>query len=201
MPKVAFGVGLSVLGIVVVSASLGTYFAVKKNQEKKLYAERIGYTSATSNVAGGVRVTLAATPQNACEAMGGTYIDKGDGLVWGNCVLTVCKGNKNAWGFSPAGTTPYYGIIGEMTYADCKKIGGAVNGTPSDTQITSCHSAYTPLKESKSFFASPGKCPTGMTVGKLSDFNKTAVSSEQCVALGGVPDSSGKCNLDICISN
>lgn len=98
------------------------------------------------------------------------------------------------YGFNPAGQCPSgtctYGIM-RMTGGQCRAVGGAMNGTPGDSEVADCHVNFG--KKAPRGFLPPGSCPSGTCYDVA--FGMTGAG---CRALGGRSDVSGDTESGFC---
>jgi hypothetical protein len=86
---------------------------------------------------GGGSMTIP-TVTTECVAMGG-QVANSTAWGWSDCTLDLCA--TGPYAFATPGTCSArvnYGVV-YTTGADCRALGGAMNGTPGDTEWTSCH--------------------------------------------------------------
>lgn len=100
----------------------------------------------------------------------------------------------------PSGSTCAYGII-RATGRDCRALGGAMNGSPADSEWTDCHvnigrGSSVGGATTRGFHA-PGTCPSGNC-----QYGAVAMTGASCRALGGAMNGSpGDGDMTLCHFN
>lgn len=139
-------------------------------------------------------------PGDHCRAIGGTMSDPTT-TDWTDCMLLWGRkdpsGAVQNKGFNPAGLCPsgncQYGII-ETTGGTCRKLGGAMNGEPTDDEWTNCH--MTIDTSPKWGIYAPGVGPSGSSY----DMHFVTIGSN-CESVGGIHTNQGNdwgdCSMQI----
>lgn len=147
-------------------------------------------------------------PAMLCRANGGDIDPSIPDEGWGDCNIDVCfktGGLRPTAAMGPAKVGSCqnklgYGII-STTGADCRRLGGAMNGHPGDNQWTDCHLDWCPAKEASTYvMARPGSCDSGLRRA----YGVTQMRAGECRAMGGGLNGNPAdgevvgCHLDYC---
>lgn len=164
----------------------------REREIENALAETYGIHPANSCPSGTCMYGIVRATGSTCRAIGGSMNGTPRDDAWTDCHVNF--GRKAPRGFLPPGSCPsgqcHYGAVW-MTGADCRAVGGAMNGEPEDSEQTLCHFNFG-AKPRYGVYA-PGACPTGTCRAV-----RVNALAEQCRAIGGTTDATsgwGTCTL------